>query len=139
MSGFIGADPEELSSLAKQMDTSAEQLDDVRTGLVNQYQRVRWVGEDAQRAKGEFRSVHARKMQQVTSMLREMADLVRSQAKEQSETSSNGGGFPDGLVIAQPLPLWLKIPDPIFTLPDETGGLPRPVENIALRADAETY
>lgn len=132
MSGFIGADPDELRNLAKQMASSAERLDEVRTELVNYYQRVRWAGDDAQRAKGEFRTVHARKMRQVTSMLRETADLVRSQAQEQTDTSSNGTGFPDGLAIAQPLP-------DFRTLPDETGGFVRPAEDASLQPDGEIF
>lgn len=124
MSGFIGADPEELRNLAKHMDNSAEQLDGTRADLLSNFQRVRWVGEDANRAKGEFRASHAKKIQQATSMLRETADLVRKQAQEQTQASSSGSAFPIGMVIAKPLPAFIPSPDQVpppnlVTLPDK--------------------
>lgn len=124
MSGFIGADPDELRILAKHMDTSAEQLDGTRTDLLSYFQRVRWAGEDGNRAKGQFRTAHAKKMQQVTSLLRETADLVRKQAQEQTQTSSNGSIFPPGIVIAKPLPAFL--PGPAHLPP--TNILPLPAK-----------
>lgn len=130
MSGFIGADPGELRDLGKNMDSSAEQLERVRTDLLSFFQRVRWAGEDANRAKGEFRTGHAKRMQQVTSLLRDTADLVRKQAQEQAQASSHGSIFPPGVVIAQPLPAIIpgprQVPPPnLVTLPGVIDNAPR--------------
>lgn len=127
MSGFIGSDPEELRSLAKHMDGGADQLDGLRKQLGGRFQSVRWEGADAQRAKGEFRTVHTRILAQAAVMLRDTAELVRKDAQEQTTTSSGSGagtGHHD-FEIAHALPLFIDA-DELPELPDETGGLYRP-------------
>lgn len=111
MSGFIGANTEDLRGLARHMDGSADQLDRLREDLAGRFHSVRWEGDDAHRAKGEFRTRHARKILQVAALLRETADLVRKNAQEQTDTSSGGGGGLLGLNIARPLPLIIPLPD----------------------------
>ncbi|MGP9500786.1 WXG100 family type VII secretion target [Specibacter sp. AOP5-B1-6] len=107
MSGFIGSDPEELRSLAKHMDGGADQLDGLREQLGGRFQSVRWTGADAQRAKGEFRTIHARRIAEAAVMMRDTAELVRKEAREQSTISSGGGAGagPSGFEIAKALPL----------------------------------
>lgn len=127
VSGFIGSDPEELRSLAKHMDGGAEQLEGLREQLGGRFQSVRWEGADAQRAKGEFRTVHARKIAEVAVMMRDTAELVRKEAQEQTTISSQGGGGtgPSGFEIAKALPLIIDTSE-LYELPDETGGLYKP-------------
>lgn len=127
VSGFIGSDPEELRSLAKHMDGGADQLDGLREQLGGRFQSVRWAGADAQRAKGEFRTIHARKIAEAAVMMRDTAELVRKEAREQSIISSGGGAGagPSGFEVAKALPLIID-PSELHELPDETGGLYKP-------------
>lgn len=127
VSGFIGSDPEELRSLAKHMDGGADQLDGLREQLGGRFQSVRWTGADAQRAKGEFRTIHARRIAEAAVMMRDTAELVRKEAREQSTISSGGGAGagPSGFEIAKALPLIIDTSE-LYELPDETGGLYKP-------------
>lgn len=92
MSEMLGANPEDLRSLAEAMDQGANRLDAVRTGLANTFKVTRWHGPDAQQAINRFNTRHAMQLQDAAVILQQSARDLRRNAAEQDKASAAEGG-----------------------------------------------
>lgn len=119
MTGMIGADPQDLESLAGTMAEGAKTLDAANMRLKSSFQHAKWHGDDAQRAKADFAGKQAPQLSRVADILRDTAKQLRRDAQEQVRASAaDGGAGPGGFGGFKAMPL----PAPVTLLPPGAGG-----------------
>ncbi|MFC8303666.1 hypothetical protein ACFUCV_08255 [Specibacter sp. NPDC057265] len=94
--GMIGADPEQLRDLAKIMESSGSQLKQVSGSLNGVIARVRWVGPDSEKFRGQWNNGMRKTLHSTALMLAEHSSLLKNQADEQVRASAVDGGSPGG-------------------------------------------
>ena len=88
MSSFLGMDPDSAKSLAKKMNSAADQIKQAVHSLTSEVSHVQWKGKDADHFKHEW-SGNVGKITHITDVLRTTATTLNKQAAEQERTSSN--------------------------------------------------
>lgn len=93
MAGAIGADVEQLRSLAKRFTTSADRLQQSSSGLSGAITNAAfWRGNDADQFRAQWRSQSNPSIATVVKSLRSAADALIRNADEQDRASGAGGG-----------------------------------------------
>lgn len=86
---FHGADPEELRQFARDLDRAHDLLMSVRGELGNRIShKLRWEGPDAFVFKHAWQSSYAPVIGRNAAMLAATAQLIRTEADEQEQSSS---------------------------------------------------
>ncbi|MFT4867249.1 MAG: hypothetical protein ACI8RE_003451, partial [Ilumatobacter sp.] len=89
---MYGADAEELERIATQFRRTADELDGEGSALTGILNRVAWLGDLATRYLDNWTGVQIPKIGLSTQFLREAADQMDANAREQRATSSAGTG-----------------------------------------------
>lgn len=92
MTVMYGADAEELERIATQFRRTADELDGEGSALTGILNRVAWLGDLATRYLDNWTGVQIPKIGLSTQFLREAADQMDANAREQRATSSAGTG-----------------------------------------------
>ncbi|MBS9535891.1 CHAP domain-containing protein [Mycobacterium sp. M1] len=93
MAGAIGADVDQLRSLAKQFTRSADQLQQSSTGLSKMIGNAAfWRGNDATMFRSQWQSHSRTSINAAAKTLRAAADVLIRNADEQDQASAAGGG-----------------------------------------------
>ncbi|AJT40539.1 hypothetical protein UM93_01460 [Psychromicrobium lacuslunae] len=87
---MLGADPEELRALAREMSQRADQLREARATLSAKVNGpLQWHGPDAFFFKHAWNSSHAPTLHKAAEMLLEASRRLQQQAQDQQDTSSS--------------------------------------------------
>ncbi len=87
-----GMDISQIRSMAKQMDSKADEIRGLVDGLSGQVEAASWAGADRERFVGEWRNRHASALRSVADNLDLAARRAREQADAQERASRAGGG-----------------------------------------------
>jgi uncharacterized protein YukE len=96
MTTFLGADPEQLDSLARLFDSSGQTLENLRKRIGAVVYSAPWTGQDAEKFKSEWNSIHVRTLSAAATALAGSASYLRTKAREQVQASSAGTGGAGG-------------------------------------------
>jgi len=110
MSGFVGADVDQLVALAATFDRRSTAFTQIASASSTSLMVAEWTGADVDRVRSEWNRQARPAILKVAEELRTLAVDLRKQAEQQRETS--GGGSP--AVFTWPSP-WPAFPD--FRLP----------------------
>jgi|UPI00036B1F0F uncharacterized protein YukE len=127
MAAAIGADVEQLRSLAKQFAQSADRLEQGSSGLSRVIANAAyWRGNDANQFRTQWRSQSTPSITAAVKTLRTAADALVHNADEQDQASAAGGGTasPD---TGNPDPSYSvlrKAPDGLSDMWNEVKGMP---------------
>lgn len=91
MAGFIGADPEELRSLASAFGGAGARLEATASEVSGAFGRTTWVGYDAERFGQDWQSRIGPVLRSAAETLREQGELLRAEALQQEQASSADG------------------------------------------------
>ncbi|MDN4642661.1 hypothetical protein [Arthrobacter sp. PsM3] len=94
--GLYGADIEQLRSLSKSMGLSGSRLSDTEHRINGLVASTAWKGADAERFRIEWTGTLRPKLNQATRSLIDASKLLLTQADEQQEASTQGGGAGSG-------------------------------------------
>ena len=83
----LGADVEQLDTLAKKFDQEAEQLTQAVSQIGSQVKSVWWEGRDADRFRSEWEATYASQLRKISEALKQVGQGVRKQAQQQRTTS----------------------------------------------------
>ncbi len=92
MSGFYGADVEQLRALGRELAVHADLVRSISARLTSRVETVAWLGPDAQRFRAEWASRLSTDLKRVASELTAAADKANKNATEQEVISSGSGG-----------------------------------------------
>lgn len=93
---IYGADIAELREAAAEFDRAARALDGGLTSLGGALQRAPWRGGDADRFRSEWTNDHSARIRDASTLLRDAARALRSNADAQETTSTDGGAGGSG-------------------------------------------
>ncbi len=93
---MVGADAEALEALAAHLDGQADALDRSYVQLSRQLGSSPWKGPSADRFRREWTQVHLGQKNLVRNHLREAAEALRHNARQQRDTSRASGGAAGG-------------------------------------------
>ncbi|HMS35988.1 MAG TPA: WXG100 family type VII secretion target [Arachnia sp.] len=88
MANVIGMDPHAVRELARQLETSAGQINDIRGQLSAKLANTQWIGNDAQQFRSAWESEHVASLNRVIEALREAGRTASRNAQAQETTSS---------------------------------------------------
>lgn len=94
--GMIGANPEELLSLAKSMESSGSTLKQLSSSLHSAISHARWSGPDSERFKAQWNGGMRMTLRTTGDKLSSISTSLASQAKEQIQASAASGGSTPG-------------------------------------------
>lgn len=87
--GALGANIEQMNQLVTQLTQAIEQLEQVFKNIDNKVAATTWAGPDARRTEGQWNQTRQTTMTNLRSMLDTMGQTIRSQAQQQTDTSSS--------------------------------------------------
>ncbi len=85
---ITGMNIEAVRQLASQMDTHAEQIQQLMGGLTQALENTEWIGPDRERFVGDWHGTHVAQLTAVANSLRDAANAARANADEQEHTSA---------------------------------------------------
>ncbi|MCB0963091.1 MAG: WXG100 family type VII secretion target [Acidimicrobiales bacterium] len=88
MTGKLGMNPEEVRQLARQMDDTAGQIEDLMNRVTQKLSGTTWEGNDRRQFESTWQSDSVRQLQQVKQLLTEAANKARTNAQDQESTSN---------------------------------------------------
>lgn len=125
MSVMYGADADELERIASEFRRTADELDGEGSALTGILNRVAWLGDVATRYLDNWTGVQIPKIGLSTQFLREAADTLERNARDQRETSAGSTGTLTPVApVPQPGPAnpdEIRIPEWIEDLLGELG------------------
>jgi hypothetical protein len=92
VSGFVGADVQELRAFAKLVDTASHQLDDTSAGLSAALGSARWLGPDGSQFTAHWNSQYKPGLVRASTSLQHLVATLVKNADDQQATSSDTGG-----------------------------------------------
>jgi len=104
-SGMCGADPTELRTLAKSVDSAAQQLGGILTSLTSQINGVSaWAGPDADGFRSQWNTTHRNSIASANNALLKASTTLLANAREQEQTSAVDGSTsgPSGVPSSPP-------------------------------------
>jgi hypothetical protein len=90
--GYVGADPDQLDALGRQILDGAEHLENTRASLAGGLYEMGWLGDDADLARGDWESQHAPAIAAAVELLRVMSKRLLDNAGQQREASAADAG-----------------------------------------------
>ena len=125
----VGADVEQLRTLARTLTSAADKLEGVSSETTNKLASTPWTGSDATRYRTDWNGQSIAQIRTVVAAIRAAADAVLRNANEQEQASSATGGSSSGISgllgpsltlpfnLANPGPFWAG-PLPNLLSPD---------------------
>ncbi len=86
--GVYGQDIAEVNKLATQLNSKAEEIQQIVTQLSSAVSSVQWMGPDADRFRSDWSSQHTAKLKAVVSALQAASQSAKKNAQEQQQASS---------------------------------------------------
>ena len=87
---FTGMDVAAVRTLAQQMNSSADEIQQIQQALTSQLQGASWVGPDREHFVSDWQSTHVQQLQQVVNALHDAATRATQNAQEQENVSNMG-------------------------------------------------
>src|SRR5262245_57881663 len=84
----LGADVEQLDSLARKFDQEAQTIAQATSQISSQVNSTWWKGPDADKFKNEWEGQFASQLRKIAEALRQVGTVVRKQAQQQRQTSA---------------------------------------------------
>jgi uncharacterized protein YukE len=85
---LFGQDIEQVQQLSVQLNSKADEIQNVISALSSAVSSVQWMGPDAERFKSEWQSTHVSQLRQVVEALRTASQNARKNAQEQQTAST---------------------------------------------------
>lgn len=123
MSGFYGADVEQLDELARNLSREADTLESLFRRLDSRVLEAAWIGPKANRFRDAWAGSHYPMALRAIEALSSAAGVVRANAREQRLASGGAGSWPIDLPRLLPFP---KLPSPFPLAPDTSPWPLRP-------------
>ena len=92
MSGFFGADVEQLRILARQLSSEADELLSITTRLGNRIDGVAWRGPDADKFRNDWNTRLVSSLRSAARALHDASGGAETNARQQEEVSGASGG-----------------------------------------------
>ena len=92
MSGFVGADVEQLRSMATSLDGEADRLTSALEAVTREVDGVPWFGPASEEFNGLWHELHRPAAVAAVVVLSDMAGKLRANADAQEQTSADLGG-----------------------------------------------
>ncbi len=86
--GVYGQDIEQVQKLATQLNSKAEEIQQVMSQLTSAISSVQWMGPDADRFRSDWSSQHTAKLKAVVSALQAASQSAKKNAQEQQQASN---------------------------------------------------
>ena len=102
MTGFLGADTDQLRAHGRATTSNARALDEAVTTAIALARQVSWTGSDAESFRGDCEGVQQRTLQVMEDLRRRAEELI-AHADEQDEVSGAAGGGAPGRGGAHPI------------------------------------
>ncbi len=83
----LGLDPEQVRNLARAFDQKAEDIEGVLRQLKSGLQGTEWFGPDRDKFNNDFDTTITTNLRQLERALRDTANSLRDQAREQEQAS----------------------------------------------------
>ncbi len=88
MAQVLGMDPQAVRELAQQLDTSAGQIEQIRSQLTGKLSGTQWTGNDAQQFRNDWQSTHVAALNRVVEALKQASQTATRNAAAQEQTSN---------------------------------------------------
>ena len=88
MSQFLGMDIGEVRHLSSQLQSSADEIQNIINKITHQLGSVQWVGADANRFRDDWHGTHSQQLNSVKNALEQAGQQARSNAEQQEQASS---------------------------------------------------
>lgn len=85
---LLGQIPEEVDSLAADLDVKAEDIETLITALASKLGSTTWTGPDRDRFEGDWNSTLTTNLRNVAGALRDAASIARQNAEQQRQASA---------------------------------------------------
>ena len=85
---FTGMDIGQVRNLSQQMNTSADEIEQIMNTLTNSLGQAQWVGPDRQRFESDWSSQYCSALRNVAEGLRTAATAAEQNATQQEQASS---------------------------------------------------
>ncbi len=85
---FLGQIPEEVDSLAADLDAKAGDIESIIAALTSKLGGTTWTGSDRDRFEGDWNSTLTTNLRNVAGSLRDAASIARQNAEQQRQASS---------------------------------------------------
>ncbi|WP_028280857.1 hypothetical protein, partial [Arthrobacter sp. H5] len=95
----LGANPDQLRSLAQSMGTSSQTISAADQTITALLSGIPWNGGDADRFRDRWHSIFRIQLNQAATTLSDQSRLLVDQADQQEQTSNDGGGGPAGPMV----------------------------------------
>ena len=83
-----GMDLEQVRAFANQLNSDAEQIENIVNSLTSQLGNVQWIGNDASKFTSEWDSSYRPQLQSVSTALRDAANVANNNATQQEQASA---------------------------------------------------
>ena len=83
----LGADVEQLDTLARRFDEEAQKIENTVSVIASQVNSTWWQGTDADRFRNDWQTTYTTGLKNVIQGLQEAANRCRTQAQQQRQTS----------------------------------------------------
>lgn len=87
MSNVWGLDVQQVRDLGTNLDREADSIDQIISKLTGTLTNTQWTGPDATQFRNDWSSVHTAALRKVGQALRDAAQLARTNANAQEQTS----------------------------------------------------
>lgn len=84
---MLGMDVGEVRSFANQLDSRADEIEQIVNTLTNALHQVQWLGNDANNFRHEWDSAHRSQLNTVANALRDAARVANNNATQQEQAS----------------------------------------------------
>lgn len=119
---MVGADADALDAAAVKMRKAADELDHHSGSLGKSLGGLSWVGQVASAFANMWNSHHKPHLASTAHFIRDAADKLNAQAKQQRDASGVSAGSPGGSLVGQP---HLPVQPPGVVKPPAAGVAPR--------------
>jgi uncharacterized protein YukE len=86
---MLGMDVGEVRSFANQLDSRADEIEQIVNTLSNALHQVQWQGNDANGFRHDWESTHRSQLNTVANALRDAARVANNNANQQEQTSAS--------------------------------------------------
>lgn len=116
MSGFVGADVDQLIALAKRVELQSRKFEEIVTSSSMALMVAEWTGADIDRIRSEWNRQSKPAMKRMSGNLAALAIELRKQAEQQRAVSAAGSSRPLGAASQQIYDAALKNPNSLSSL-----------------------
>ena len=85
---MLGMDVGEVRAFAGQLDSKADEIEQIVNALSNALHQVQWLGNDANSFRNDWESTHRSQLNMVANALRDAARVANNNATQQEQASA---------------------------------------------------